>query len=50
MKMVALQSLFQSDPARASAYVAEILKPNSKASRELKETAVSLLGQELLTK
>lgn len=44
MKMVALQSLFQSDPARASAYVAEILKPGSKASRELKETAVSLLG------
>src|SRR5215213_3215486 len=30
MKMVALQSLFQSDPARASAYVAEILKPNSR--------------------
>jgi HEAT repeat protein len=45
MKMVALQSLFQSDPARASAYVAEILKPNSKASPELKQTAVSLLGQ-----
>src|SRR5215208_6608194 len=45
MKMVALQSLFQSDPARASAYVAEILKPNSRASLELKETAVSLLGQ-----
>lgn len=44
MKMVALQSLFQSDPARASAYVAEILKPGSRASRELKETAVSLLG------
>jgi HEAT repeat protein len=44
LKMVALQSLFQSDPARAGAYVAEILKPNSKASRELKETAVSLLG------
>src|SRR5829696_5417884 len=45
LKMVALQSLFQSDPARASAYVAEILKPNSRASLELKETAVSLLGQ-----
>jgi HEAT repeat protein len=44
LKMVALQSLFQSDPARASTYVAEILKPGSKASRELKETAVSLLG------
>src|SRR5829696_1777348 len=45
LKMVALQSLFQSDPARASAYVAEILKPNSRASLELKQTAVSLLGQ-----
>src|SRR5215210_550228 len=44
LKMVALQSLFQSDPARGSAYVAEILKPNSKASRELKESAVNLLG------
>ncbi len=44
LKMVALQSLFQSDPARAGAYAAEILKPGSKASRELKETAVSLLG------
>jgi HEAT repeat protein len=45
LKMVALQSLFQSDPARAATYVADILKPDSKASRELKETAVSLLGQ-----
>src|SRR5918912_2917813 len=44
MKMVALQSLFESDPARASAYVTEILKPNSKASKELKETAINLLG------
>jgi HEAT repeat protein len=44
LKMVALQSLFQSDPARAAGYVAEILKPGSRASRELKETAVSLLG------
>src|SRR5919107_635400 len=34
LKMVALQSLFQSDPARASTYVAEILKPGSKASSE----------------
>jgi HEAT repeat protein len=44
LKMVALQSLFQSDPARAAGYVAEILKPGSKASQELKETAVSLIG------
>ncbi len=45
MKMVALQSLFQSDPARPAAYAADILKPDSRASRELKQTAVSLLGQ-----
>ncbi len=45
MKMVALQSLFQSDPARGAAYVTEILKPGSKASRELKESGVNFLGQ-----
>lgn len=45
LKIVALQSLFQSDAQRALAYVADILKPDSKAGRELKETAVSLLGQ-----
>lgn len=44
LKMVALQSLFQSDPARAAGYAKEILKPGSGASPELKETAVSLLG------
>ncbi|HYP52617.1 MAG TPA: HEAT repeat domain-containing protein [Pyrinomonadaceae bacterium] len=45
LKLVALQSLFHSDPARAAALAAELLKPGSRASRELKETAVSLLGQ-----
>lgn len=45
LKIVALHSLFQSDAARASAYAAEILKPGSRASRGLKETAVHLLGQ-----
>ncbi|HEV2762538.1 MAG TPA: HEAT repeat domain-containing protein [Pyrinomonadaceae bacterium] len=45
LKLVALQSLFQSDPARAAGVAAELLKPGSRASRELKETAVSLLGQ-----
>lgn len=45
LKMVALQSLFQSDPQRAAVYVREILKTDSRASRELKETAVNLLGQ-----
>jgi HEAT repeat protein len=45
MKMIALQSLFQADPERASALVADLLKPDSKASRRLKETAIALLGQ-----
>ncbi len=45
MKMIALQSLFQADPERAAAMVGEILKPDSKANRRLKETAISLLGQ-----
>lgn len=44
IKIVALQSLFESNPERAMSYVAEILKPNSKASPNLKEAAVSLLG------
>jgi HEAT repeat protein len=44
MKIVALQSLFEANPERAMNYVAEILKPGSKASKELKEAAVSLLG------
>jgi HEAT repeat protein len=44
LRIVALQSLFQSNPERATAYVAEALKPGSNASREFKESAVSLLG------
>ncbi|MDQ3805030.1 MAG: HEAT repeat domain-containing protein [Acidobacteriota bacterium] len=44
IRIVALQSLFQSNPERAMAYVAEVLKPGSKASRSFKESAVSLLG------
>ena len=44
IKIVALQSLFEANPERAMGYVAEILKPGSKASKELKEAAVSLLG------
>lgn len=46
IKIVALQSLFQASPERAVAYVADILKPDSKASRSLKEAAVSLLGSQ----
>lgn len=44
LKVVALQSLFEANQERAIAYVAEILKPNSTASHNLKEAAVSLLG------
>ncbi len=44
IKIVALQSLFESSPARALVYVADIVKPGSKASRSFKEAAVSLLA------
>jgi len=44
IRIVALQSLFQSNPERATAYVAEVLKPGSTATRSFKEAAVSLLG------
>ncbi|HZS07413.1 MAG TPA: HEAT repeat domain-containing protein [Blastocatellia bacterium] len=45
IKLIALQSLFQSSPERATAMVAEILKPGSKYSRKMKENAIALLGQ-----
>lgn len=45
IKIIALQSLFQGNSERASEYVNDILKPNSTASRRLKETAVVLLAQ-----
>lgn len=44
IKIVALQSLFESNPERAISYVTDILKPGSTASRSFKEAAVSLLG------
>jgi HEAT repeat protein len=44
LKIIALQSLFDSSPERALGYVSEWLKPNSTASRRMKEAAVSLLG------
>jgi HEAT repeat protein len=44
IRIVALQSLFQSNPERATAFVADVLKPGSRASRGFKEAAVSLLG------
>src|SRR5262245_12646639 len=45
IKMIALQSLFQSSPDRAMEIVASIFKSDSKANRQLKETAIALLGQ-----
>src|SRR5262245_27522150 len=45
IKMIALQSLFQSNPERAAEYAAAMLKPDSTSDRRLKEIAISLLGQ-----
>ena len=45
LKLVALQSLFQANPERGIAVVAEMLKPNSNASSQLKESALALLGR-----
>jgi HEAT repeat protein len=44
LKIIALQSLFDSNPERAYGFVTEWLKPDSTASRRMKESAVSLLG------
>ncbi|HEY1403229.1 MAG TPA: HEAT repeat domain-containing protein [Pyrinomonadaceae bacterium] len=44
LKLIALQSLFDSNPERALGFVTDWLKPNSTASRRMKESAVSLLG------
>lgn len=43
VKIVALQSLFESNPERGLAYVTEMMKPGSKASPRLKEAGVELL-------
>ena len=43
VKIVALESLFQSNPERGMAYVAEMMKPGSKASTRLKEAGIELL-------
>jgi HEAT repeat protein len=45
IKIIALQSLFQTNPDRASEFVVNILKPDSKDDRRLKENALNLLGQ-----
>lgn len=46
VKLIALQNLFQTNPARAATLVANILKPNSGASRTLREGVITLLGQQ----
>jgi HEAT repeat protein len=43
VKIVALESLFSSNPERGFAYVAEMMKPGSKASPRLKEAGIELL-------
>lgn len=43
VKIVALESLFSSNPERGFAYVSEMMKPGSKASSRLKEAGVELL-------
>ena len=43
VKIVALESLFQSNPERGFSYVAEMMKPGSKASVRLKEAGIELL-------
>jgi HEAT repeat protein len=43
VKIVALQSLFESSPERGLAYVSEMMKPGSKAGPRLKQAGVELL-------
>ncbi len=44
LKIVALQSLFESDPERAVGFAADLLKADSTASVWVKEIALNLLG------
>jgi HEAT repeat protein len=43
VKIVALESLFAANPERGVAYVAEMMRPGSKASPRLKEAGIELL-------
>ena len=43
VKIVALESLFSSSPERGLAYVAEMMKPGSKANSRLKEAGIEML-------
>jgi HEAT repeat protein len=43
IKIVALEALFQSNPERGMAYVSNMLKPGSNASRHMKEAGIELI-------
>lgn len=43
IKIVALQSLFQSNPERGMAYVANMMKPGSTASARMKEAGIEMI-------
>jgi HEAT repeat protein len=43
VKIVALQSLFESNPERGLAYVSDMMRPGSKASPRLKEAGIEML-------
>lgn len=45
IKMIALQSLFQSNPDRAIELATNMLKSDAKTGKQLKEAAIALLGQ-----
>lgn len=45
LKIIALQSLCQSDPGQCPGYVGEVLNSGSRASQRLREAAVRLLGR-----
>ncbi|MEW6130015.1 MAG: HEAT repeat domain-containing protein [Acidobacteriota bacterium] len=45
LKIIALQSLIMSNPERAMPTIEELLKPDSKASKNLKRMALTLLAQ-----
>ncbi|HEX5706605.1 MAG TPA: HEAT repeat domain-containing protein [Pyrinomonadaceae bacterium] len=45
LKLVALQSLFQTEPERAARYAAEIVAPDSRLSAQQKQAVLALLGR-----
>ena len=45
IKLIALQSLCQADAVRCTSLVTDILKPGSRSSTRIKESAITLLGR-----